>query len=333
MFRFIRRVAARLQPILQSDTAFIEAAYREILGRDADQDGLNHYRRVLREGLSRSAVLLSLMRSEEFTNKLTKSETTHQVSLRSIRPDRYRDTLDRTNGQTIGVFDAKDPSDFDWLESAILEYGYYEHPGVWNFGVDVDKRVIAEIVAAFTPSRALEIGCAAGAVLDCLGDLGVAAEGIEISSMAIDRASARVRARIHQGDLLSLDLPSAYDMVFGLDVFEHLNPNKIAEYLQRVANITRPDAYLFCSSTNSVLRLDDDRAEALAEWPSSLNDSYRDDFRAGADPAGGRAISSGDGTRWCCAGAKVPLVSDDRRRIARRLRSQDYGFVFAWIAV
>jgi len=38
-----------------------------------------------------------------------------------------------------------------------------------------------------------------------------------------------------------------YDMVFGLDVFEHLNPNRIDVYLARLASITRPDAYLFCN--------------------------------------------------------------------------------------
>lgn len=125
------------------------------------------------------------------------------------------------------VFAACGPADFDWLEAAILQQGYYELPGVWNFGVDVDKRVMAEIVGTFAPARALEMGCASGAVLECLHDLGILAEGVEISSMALSRASERVRSRIHQGDLLELDMSATYDTVFGLDVFEHLNPNRI----------------------------------------------------------------------------------------------------------
>lgn len=84
-------------------------------------------------------------------------------------------------------------------------------------------------------------------MLECLEALGIAAEGVEISAMAIARASDRVRQRIHKGDLLSIDLSASYDMVFGLDVFEHLNPNRIAEYLWRIASITRPGAYLFCN--------------------------------------------------------------------------------------
>jgi hypothetical protein len=145
------------------------------------------------------------------------------------------------------VFDAAESSDFDWLERAIIQYGYYEHAGVWNFGVDVDKRVVAEMVAAFAPERALELGCAAGAVIECLGALGVSADGVEISSMAIAQASASVRERIHHGDLLALDLLPIYDMAFGLDVFEHLNPNRLDAYIERLVQLTRPDSYLFCN--------------------------------------------------------------------------------------
>lgn len=250
MRRLLLRLSSRLSQVLQSDTAFIEAAYLEVLGRPADQDGLNHYRRLLADGLGRTAVLLSLMRSEEFQRTLVPPAAASPVaSLLPIRPERYREAIDRSNGQRILVFDAASPSDFDWLERAILEHGYYEEPGVWNLGVDTDKRVIAEIIAAFAPVRTLELGCAAGAVLACLDDLGVhGAEGIEISAMAITRASDRVRPRIHQGDVLALDLPAAaYDAVFGLDVFEHLNPNRLDAYIARLAQLAAPGGWLFCN--------------------------------------------------------------------------------------
>jgi hypothetical protein len=241
---FLRRVVSRLRPVLQSDTRFIEEAYREVLGRPADPDGLAHYRRVLREGLSRSAVLLELMRSEEFVNTLRPAHAP-LPSLKAMRPDRYSQTIDRTNGQTIDIFDAASPSDIDWLERMILEHRYYEHPGVWQFNVDFDKRTMAQVIAAFAPSRALELGCAAGAVLECLDDAGVAAEGVEISSLAIGLASDRVRSRIHHGDLLTLDLPHGYDLIFGLDVFEHLNPNRLDAYIRRLWDIAAPGGYLF----------------------------------------------------------------------------------------
>jgi hypothetical protein len=155
--------------------------------------------------------------------------------------------VDRNSHQSILVFDAASPADYDWLESSIISNGYYEQPGVWILEVDFDKRLVAEMIAAFAPSAALELGTAAGAVLECLDDLGIKAEGVEISAMAIAKAAERVRPRIHQGDLLALDLSSKYDLVFGLDVFEHLNPNKLDAYIARLSQITRDDGFLFCN--------------------------------------------------------------------------------------
>ena len=272
--RLFKRLSARLGPALQSDTAFIEAAYREILNRPADQDGLNHYRHVLREGLGRTAVLLSLMRSEEFVGTL-QTQVPPLPSLRAIRPDRYATALDRTNGMSIPVFVAKSVADFDWLETAILDHGYYEKPGVWNLGIDIDKRVIAEIIASFAPQRALEVGCAAGAVLECLLEHGVTAEGVEISSAAIDKASAAVRGRIHHGDLLTLDLPAVYDVVFCLDVFGHINPNRLDAYLHRLSQIAGEGAWFFCN----IPAFGEDAAFGTV-FPLYL-DEWQDDLKAG----------------------------------------------------
>ena len=246
MRRLLKRLRARWGPALQSDTAFIDAAFRQILGRHADLDGLAHYRRVLRDGMGRTAVLLDIMRSEEFRSKLAPAPSS-LPDLRARRPDRYRQTIDRSNGEPITVFDAASPADIDWLEQAILAHGYYEQPGVWNLEIDTDKRIIAEMMAAFAPARPLEIGCAAGAVLDCLHEHGIAAEGVEISVMAIARAPARVRERIHHGDLLSLELQPGYDLLFGLDVFEHLNPNRLDAYLSRLVALTRDSGYIFAN--------------------------------------------------------------------------------------
>ena len=192
-----------------------------------------------------------MMRSEEAQSKLNRAEPSRAEpllpSLRALRPDSYVETVDRTNGATISAFQARSAADFDWLEDAILANNYYEHPGVWVLGADADKRVVAEMLASFGASRTLELGCASGAVLDCLQQLGVIAEGVEISSMAIERASPSTRARIHHGDLLALDLPGEYDLLFGLDVFEHLNPQRLGRYVERIRQITSPNAYVFCN--------------------------------------------------------------------------------------
>ena len=245
--RLLAYLKARFGPILQSDSAFVDQAFRDILDRAADQGGLDFYRGVLRSGVSRTAVLLDIMRSAEFRATLTPAAPSALPNLVVQRPDRYRRTTDRVNGASILVFDVEAPGDLDWLEHAIIANGYYEAPGVWVLDIDFDKRLVAEMMAAFAPAAALELGCAAGAVLQCLDEIGIAADGVEISAMAIARADERVRPRIHHGDLLTLELPRWYDLLFGLDVFEHLNPNKLDAYIDRIARVTTDDAFLFCN--------------------------------------------------------------------------------------
>jgi hypothetical protein len=246
MTRWLRRWKGRVSLALQGDVAFIENAFREILGRPVDADGLGHYRRALREGLGRTAVLLDIMRSQEFTSTLAPREAS-LPNLMAKRPDRYGFATDRSNGQLVVVFTAASLADFDWLEEQILLNGYYEAPGVWVLGVDADKRLIADMAAAFAPGRPLDLGGAAGAVLECLDALGIAAEGVEISDMAIARAPDPIRARIHRGDLLSIDLAPGFDLIMGFDVFEHLNPNKLTAYLNRIAQLLSEGGFVLCN--------------------------------------------------------------------------------------
>jgi Domain of unknown function (DUF4214)/Methyltransferase domain len=242
----LKYLRSRFEPVFLSDTAFVEEAFRQILNREADPGGLEYYRNVLAQGLSRTWVLIAITHSEEFRRRLAPVSSS-LPNLVLERPERYRRTIDHGCDQSILVFESAAAPDFDWLERAIIDNKYYEEPGVWVLDVDFDKRVIAEMIAAFAPARAIELGCAAGAVLECLADAGTAAEGIEISSMAIERAPERVRPSIHHGDLLQLALPRSYDLLFGLDIFEHLNPNKLDAYISRIGDITTDDAYLFCN--------------------------------------------------------------------------------------
>lgn len=244
--RWVKRVADRARLALTSDRTFLENAYRRILGREIDQDGFDYYAKRLREGESRMAVLIGLVRSEEFLEKLL-PETSSIPDIRPGMPSRYRMDVDNVSKATIPIFEVADPSDFDWLESMLLENGYYERPGVWNFDIDVDKKVMAEMISAFAPERALELGCASGAVLQCLEELGIFCEGVEISRMAIDKASPQIRRRIHQGELPQLELDGDYDLVFGLDIFEHINPNCLDAYLEKIVNILKEGSYLFAN--------------------------------------------------------------------------------------
>ena len=212
--------------------AFVENCYLRLLGRPADQEGLDLFVSMLASGVEPAEIVMSLATSAEYKQRILMA-----ASPRRRFPERFRLAVETTGTAAHWVFDVDDPADFDWLEKLIGDDGYYEHEGVWSLEPDDDKRVMGELIASLGAKRALEIGCAAGAVLGVLAGLGVDADGVEISRMAYDHAPPAVQAHIHVGDLLELDLPSDYDIVFGLDVFEHLNPNRLAEYLKA---ITRP---------------------------------------------------------------------------------------------
>lgn len=241
-----KRLTRRLGPLLQSDRAFLDQAYSGHSSPPRRQGRLEHFGRALRAGKSRTAVLIDLMWSEEFRRTLPVISSS-LPNLVVQRPEKFRRVIDRTNGNSILTVETPLPADLDWLETAIIANGYYEKPGVWVLDVDFDKRLVAEMLAAFAPAASIELGCASGALLQGLDELGIANEGIEISSMAIAKATDTVRPRIHQGDLLALDLPRKYDLLFGLDIFEHLNPNKLHSYVQGIAHVTTDDADLFCN--------------------------------------------------------------------------------------
>lgn len=234
---------ARFLVDTRSNDDFINDAYQLALGRPADKSGTQFYGDMLRSGTRRAQVLFLIAMSEESVNRRL-AESFAMQDLRELRPDRYQ-TTGAIDGRSVAVFEVEGPDDFDWLEKSILEYGYYEKPGIWTLGIDEDKRRMAELLALFRPDRCLEIGCSSGAILSGLHARGVAVEGIEISAMAIRRADPDVRNRIHCGDLLSLELPATYDLVYGLDVFEHLNPNRMDAYLGRVAALTAVGGFVF----------------------------------------------------------------------------------------
>jgi SAM-dependent methyltransferase len=156
--------------------------------------------------------------------------------LTTERPDRYELGVD-LHGRTILAFRAAGPADFDWLEQRIVETGYYDHDGVWSLELDLDKRLMAELIACLGPRSVVELGCSSGAVLAELAARGVEVTGIDVSEHARAAAPESVRDRILLGDLLELEVDGGHDAVVGLDVFEHLNPNRLDAYLERLAGL------------------------------------------------------------------------------------------------
>jgi len=227
------------------DDRFLEEVYRRLLGRGVDPTGRDHYLDYLRQGNSRLSLVLSIVQSEEYTNTLIR-ENTPTMSIREERPDQYALVKD-IHGRDTLTFQSRRPQDFDWLERKIIDNGYYEKPGVWSYLVTEDKRLHAELVSRFEPRRVLDLGCANGPVMKCLKDLGIDSEGVDVSRLALAKAFPEVRDKIRLGDILGMDFSGRFDFILGLDIYEHLNPNKLPAYVAKLAGLLEDGGFLFCN--------------------------------------------------------------------------------------
>lgn len=226
------------------DEEFVNRVYVELLQRVPDPAGVGDQVRALQAGMSRPDLVVALAHSGEYRRKVL-VEDTPIADLKGLWPDRYGQVTEIGNGRAVPVFEAEAPADYDWLEKAIIDHGYYEKPRLWAQDLDEDKRLSARMLSAFAPSRALEVGCANGTVMIALADLGVFCEGVDLSESAIASADAGIWDRIHQGDILDFEAEVPYDLVFGLDIFEHLNPNRLDQYLARLASVLAPDGFVY----------------------------------------------------------------------------------------
>lgn len=122
------------------------------------------------------------------------------------------------------------PSEADL--KAIYSSGYYaswgsaEEGGVpvyWNLKKDLFRRLLHQAGPLPRGGRALDIGCATGACLSVLGELGFEAHGVDVNPHAIEVAARLVpEARMVCGWLESSELaPASFDLVVMSDVIEH----------------------------------------------------------------------------------------------------------------
>ncbi len=248
--RWQGRLRAGYHSALDTDEAFVARVYDRLLGRPPDADMAAATIERLRAGTHREEIVLEVALSHECAVtsleqwSLRRPGSDDLPDLTSERPDAYEVVCDRGHREVL-TFVVRDADDFDWLESRIVKHGYYELPGVWTYEVDKDKRLMADMVASFTPANVLEVGCSSGAVLSLLADRGISVTGVDISRAALDHAPANVRDRILIGDLLDLDIAERYSELYGLDIFEHMNPNRVPKYLGRAASLLHDGGWLF----------------------------------------------------------------------------------------
>lgn len=126
--------------------------------------------------------------------------------------------------------------------------------------------------------RILDVGCGTGANLQMLAEFG-AAEGVDVSSDALDFCRARGLAQVKQGAAESLPFADgSFDLVTGLDVVEHLDDDIAG--LREMCRVLSPDgrAVLFVPAFMFLWGVQDDishhrRRYTLPELRQRLRDA------------------------------------------------------------
>lgn len=97
-------------------------------------------------------------------------------------------------------------------------------------------RPLAELLAKFNPSRALDVGCATGSLVKALLERGIDAYGVDVSAYAVN--SSPIKDRLKWVDIEEESLPfpdQHFDMVTSLETLEHLNnPERAISEISRV---------------------------------------------------------------------------------------------------
>jgi Domain of unknown function (DUF4214)/Methyltransferase domain len=257
-----------LRPRERQREQFLAVTYRELLGRPLDPSGRANYLQKLRGGATREDIVRELMQSDEYRRRVEQS-TLGLPDLCEKDPSRYA-VLRADDGSMVCTFVAETFEDFDWIEAAILENGFYEKPGVWELSIDLDKRVMAEIVTLLEPRSAIEVGCSSGGVLACLHESGVDVCGVDISTFAHEHAPPSIRDRIRLGDITTMNFGREFDVAFGLDIFEHVHPAKLEAFITALIAPLASGGFLFVNIP--AYGLDEVFGEAfpmtLPEWRS-----------------------------------------------------------------
>jgi SAM-dependent methyltransferase len=103
---------------------------------------------------------------------------------------------------------------------------------------------IAEALAhVFRPKRALEIGCATGAIVRSLNELGVDAHGIDVSDWAV---ANRLHGNVSRASAAELPFEDGqFDLIYSSHALEHVPAPLIDAVMTQIGRVSAATAYQF----------------------------------------------------------------------------------------
>ncbi|NMO17868.1 methyltransferase domain-containing protein [Pyxidicoccus fallax] len=157
------------------------------------------------------------------------------------------------HGQPATLIHAEAPEDFEKLLSNILDSGYYDqayyrtHSGMQDATRVTHFWFLSELVRELSPRSVLDLGCGRGDVISLLQHRGVEVAGVDFSEDIRASVWPNIRDAFFSGDLRERCRALAaqgrrFDTVCGFDIWEHLAPKALHEYIAAVLEVAAPDA-------------------------------------------------------------------------------------------
>lgn len=179
----------------------------------------------------------------------------YPTRMRLVESRPLSDGRPASNSRSATLIEVEAEADFDQLLTNILETKYYDnayfssHSGYKKDAHVAHFWLVAELLRVLGPRRALEVGCGRGDLLALLARGGCEVEGIDLSEDAVRASWPGVRVTL--GDFTEVCLrqaaagKGAFDLLLGLDVWEHLHPRALGPAIEAASAVTSDDALAY----------------------------------------------------------------------------------------
>ncbi|MDD5573842.1 MAG: class I SAM-dependent methyltransferase [Candidatus Omnitrophica bacterium] len=146
-----------------------------------------------------------------------------------------------------------------------LDYYYRDNEGCHEYAQGLDNAIhpkYRHVLEMFCPRRGdevLDVGCGRGELLYYCAKKGAHVLGLDYSRAAIEIARQTIQmlpveirpfVKAEMGDVAEYDFPHCYDLIFMLDVFEHMNDDQLERTFEKFKKILDKDGKIVITTPN-----------------------------------------------------------------------------------